>query len=234
MAGGMPATAERSTVLSIATAWVKNSAVAALISAVASLAIYGMRHATGVADADRGLAGIAILFSFAIILSAFAGAAYGVLTGAVLQRIVPLLPVKAWIVLHVVMAVVAGVLGEVVLMLVRGAPSGNDTSWGEILLLGLIVGAILGGAIGGLEAHVLKKAALGASEWIVWSVVAFAVAMLFMAVADQAWERGGGFAGELENQIVAFLGYVIGSVVMLPALRRLRDPMLSRAGPHFD
>jgi hypothetical protein len=30
------------------------------------------------------------------------------------------------------------------------------------------------------------------------------------------------------------VGAMIIAVVMLPAVRRLKDPLLSKAGPHFD
>jgi hypothetical protein len=229
----MPATADVSAMPSIAVAWVKNNTLAAVISAVASLAIYGVRHATGIADAEAGyLAAIVILFGVAIVFSALAGIAYGVLTGAVLQRIVPLLPVKPWIAVNAGMAVVAAVLSEISLILLPGTPAGDDASLEEILVAGLVVGGILGVVIGALQAQVLRQAALGASAWVGWSVVAFIVAVLLVAGSGKLWETGGGFAGELANQAVAFLAYVIISVVMLPALRRLRDP-LSTAGAHF-
>ena len=223
---------ETSTVSSISTTWIKNNVLAAVVSAAASLAIYGVRHVTGVAGADAGFAGIAILFGVATILSALAGIAYGVLTGAVLQRIVPLLPVKSWIGVNAGMAVVAAVLSEISLMLLPGTTADDDSSIEDIVLVGLIVGGILGVAIGGLQALVLRRAALGASAWVAWSVVAYIVAVLLVAGSGKLWETGGGFAGELATQAVAFLGYAIISVVMLPALRRLRDP-LSTAGQHF-
>jgi hypothetical protein len=235
MADGMPATADKPPAPSIATAWVKNNVLAAAVSGAASLAIYGVRHVAGVAGAEPGLAGIAILFVVAIVLSAIAGIAYGVLTGAVLQRIVPLLPVKSWIGVNAGMAVAAAVLSEIGLILLPGTPATDESSMGEVLMVGLIVGAVLGAAIGGLQALVLRKAALGASEWIVWSVIAFIVAVVIVAGSGKLWETGGGgFAGELVNQAVAFLAYAMTSVVMLPALRRLRDPLLAAAGPHFS
>jgi hypothetical protein len=234
MAGGMTATVDTSPAPSIAAAWVKNNVLAAAVSVVASLVIYSVRYATGVADASAGFAAVAILFIVAIVLSAFAGIAYGVLTGAVLQRIVPMLPVKSWIALNAGMAVVAAVLSEILLILLSGAPKDDDASLGETLLVGLIMGGILGAAIGGLQAMVLRKAALGVSAWVAWSAVAFAVALLLVAGSGKLWETGGGLAGELATQTVAFLAYVIISVVMLPALRRLRDPLLSAAGPHFS
>jgi hypothetical protein len=234
MAGGMTATFDTPPAPSIAAAWVKNNVLAAAVSVVASLVIYGVRQATGVADGSAGFAAVAMLLAVAIVLSAFAGIAYGVLTGAALQRVVPLLPVKSWIALNAGMAVVAAVLSEILLILLSGAPSDDDASLGETLLVGLILGGTLGAAIGGLQAMVLRKAALGVSAWVAWSAVAFAVALLLVAGSAKLWETGGELAGELATQAVAFLAYVIISVVMLPALRRLRDPLLSVAGPHFS
>src|SRR5215510_10966699 len=126
MTGGMTAVSDTPTAPAIAAAWVKNNALAAAVSGVASLAIYGMRQATGVAGADAGLAGVALLFAVAIVLSAFAGIAYGVLTGAVLQRIVPMLPVRPWIGLNAAMAVLASVTSEISLMLSPGASTTDD------------------------------------------------------------------------------------------------------------
>jgi len=220
---------------SISAAWVRNNTVAAAVSAVASLAIYGVRQATGVAGADVGLAGIAILFAVAIVLSVFAGIAYGVLTGAVLQRIVPTLPVRPWIGLNAAMAVLASVTSEISLMLSPGASTtDDDVPIGGLLLVGLIMGGVLGAAVGVLQAWVLRKAALGTSAWIACSAAGFGVAVVIVAAAGKLWDIGGGFAGEFINQAAGLVAYVIMSLVMLPALWRLRDPMLSRAGPHFD
>ena len=224
---------------SISAAWVRNNTVAAVVSAVASLAIYGMRQATGVAGADADLAGIAILFAVAIVLSAFAGIAYGVLTGAVLQRIVPMLPVRPWIGVNAGLAVIASVVSEISLIFSPGtgtstSTAADDVSMGGILLVALIIGGILGAVIGMLQAWVLRKAALGTSAWVICSAAGFGVALVILAATGKQWEMGGGFTGELANQAIGLVAYVIMSLVMLPALRRLRDPMLSRAGPHFD
>ncbi len=187
----MPGTAETSTVPSISAAWIKNNILAAVVSAAASLAIYGVRHATGVAGADAGFAGIAILLGVATILSALAGIAYGVLTGAVLQRMVPMLPVKSWIAVNAGMAVVAAVLSEISLMFPSDTPADDDVSIEDILLVGLILGGFLGAAIGGLQALVLRRAALGTSAWVAWSVVAFIVAVLLVAGSARAMGAGG-------------------------------------------
>jgi hypothetical protein len=231
----MPATADARVLPPIAVHWVKNNIVAAVISAAASLCIYGVRQATGAADADAGLAAIVFFYAAATALWAFSGSADGLLTGAVLQRVVPLLPAKAWIGLNAAMTVVVGVGNELAFLVASGdTKTAEDGSIGEVLVVGLIVGAAIGAAVGGLQALVLRKAALGTGAWIVCSGAAFAIVLCLFAVAGRLWDTGGGFAGEFANQVIAVVANVIMALVMLPALRRLRSPVLSMAGRYFS
>jgi hypothetical protein len=218
----------------IAVHWVKNNALAAVISCVASLCIYGARQATGAADGDAGPGGLAIFYLIAASLWAFSGCTDGLFSGAVLQRVVPMLPARTWIGLHAALSIVIGAASEWGLASSGEAPSADNVSMGEMLLSGLISGAVFGAAIGGLEALVLRRAALGSGAWMAWSSVAFAVAMPFFAVGASALGVGGGFAGELANQALLFVTAVIIALVMLQGLRGLKDPMLSRAGEFFS
>ncbi len=146
----MPATADPRTTPSIAVHWVKNNILSAIVSGGVSLAVFGVRQATGGVDADAGLVVAAIHSAAAIIFWAFAGIANGVLTGVVLQRIVPLLPVWTWIALQAAMAVILGVGSEANRAISPGAAtSADEISMGATLLLGFIAGAIIGGVIGG-------------------------------------------------------------------------------------
>jgi hypothetical protein len=103
-----------------------------------------------------------------------------------------------------------------------------------MLVSGFILGAVLGAAGGGLQALVLRRAALGVGAWTAWSTAAFAIAFSFFAGSTHLLDAGGGLAGELANQVLAFLTEVIAAVVMVQAVRGLRDPVLSRAGQHFS
>jgi hypothetical protein len=231
----MPANANARAMPSIAAHWVKNNIVAAVISAVVSLSIYGVRSATGAADADVGLAASVIFYAAAVILWAFSGSADGLLTGAVLQRVVPLLPARTWIGLDAAMTVAMGAANEVSLLGASGDPkSAADGSIAEMLVVALIAGALIGAVVGGLQALVLRKAALGTGVWIACSAAAFAIVLCLFAIGGRLWDTGGGFAGELANQTVAVLSNVVIALVMLPALRRLRDPRLSMAGEYFS
>jgi len=229
----MPVIAAARSLPPIAVHWVKNNILAAIVSGVVTFSIYGIRSATGTADADPGLVTMLILHVVAIGLWAFVGAATGVLTGAVLQRILPLLPTRTWIALQVLLAVISGLGGE---MLSRMAPLDpsrtHDVSVLATLLVGLILGALLGAAIGGLETLVLRKAAFGTGAWITCSAVAYGFAMLLIAGSESLWTIGGELAGQVATQVVTLLAAVIASLIMLPALRRLKTP-LSAAPQNF-
>ena len=230
----MPATADPRTTPSIAVHWVKNNILSAIVSGGVSLAVFGVRQATGGVDADAGLVVAAIHSVAAIIFWAFAGIANGVLTGVVLQRIVPLLPVWTWIALQAAMAVILGVGSEANRAISPGpATSADEISMGATLLLGFIAGAIIGAVIGGLEALVLRKAAFGTGSWIAWSAAAYAIAWSLVSGSVRLWEIGPDLSGELAGAAFALLAAAIMSLVMLPALRRLRNPLLSTAGQHF-
>jgi len=230
----MTAIGEAGTKRSIAVKWVKNNIVSAIVSGLASLGVYGVRHATGALEPGAGVGEIAFLFVVMIVLSSFSGAAYGVLTGAVLQRVVPLLPVRAWVALNVAMAIVAGVLTELGLMFLSEPQRGaDDGSLAETLLIGIVFGGVCGIGMGALQALVLRRAALGSATWMLWSGPAFVVVTLMVVLTSRALDTGSGLAGELVSDVVGVFGFALGSIVMLPALWALRNPLLSRAGQYF-
>src|SRR5262245_23005779 len=97
----------------LAERWIKANIVAAIVAALTSFAVYVAKHAGGAAAPQPGPDSLLILYLAAVIFYGFSGLAGGVLTGAVLQRIVRWLPVRAWIVLHALMSGIAGVTVEV-------------------------------------------------------------------------------------------------------------------------
>src|SRR5712691_291312 len=229
----MPAITDARSLPPIAVHWVRNNVLAAIVSGVGSLLFYGVSDATGAADADAGFGVIVTVYAGWIGLSAFVGAVNGVLSGAVLQRILPSLPARTWIALQVMIAVVIGIAGGMSLIAPPRDPTGTpDVSMLATVLGGLILGAIFGAAIGALEALVLRRAAFGTGTWITCSIIAYAIALTFFASSAKLLEIGSNFAGEFISQALYFLASVMASLVMLPALRRLKTP-LSTAPQYF-
>ena len=232
----MPATSHARPMPSIAVHWIKNNILAAIIFRAAALAIYGVGQAAGAEDAGWGAA--MVLYLADIASWVLAGIAYGILTGAVLQRIVLHLPARAWIALQAVLAgIIALVSRSGITAALASVPApADDNALFEtvVLFVAAFVGAIVGFLNGGAEALVLRRAASGTVAWIAWSTVAQTIMMVLLIGSARLWATGTGFTDELIGQALAFLIDLIGAVVMLPALRRLRDPLLSKAGPHFD
>jgi hypothetical protein len=103
-----------------------------------------------------------------------------------------------------------------------------------MLLAGAFLGAVFGASIGGAEALVLRRAGSGIRAWIGWSMIAYALVMPLFFGGVKLWETEPSFfMDELIRQALTFLGCVVAAVVMLPALRRLRDPLLVKAPATF-
>jgi hypothetical protein len=217
----------------IAVHWIKNSVLAAILGAVTSLLMYGLRSAAGATAADAGFGAMLISCVAAIGLWALWGAASAVLTGAVLQRVIPWLPVRAWIGLHLAMAATGGGGSEIALNALpdtSDTPATDDAPMAAMLVVGFFLGVIAGSLAGGLEALVLRRAASGTAAWIMCSIASFAIAMSIAAGGGMMLsDAGNGFVRELAVQAVAFLALVLVSPIMLPALRRLRSRTLPAA-----
>jgi hypothetical protein len=228
----MAATADAGALPSLAVHWVKNNVLAAIVSGVTSLVLYVLRYEIDTNDLDLGAA-VAAYGVVVIVVRAFTGAATGVFTGAVLQRIVPLLPARTWVALQAAIFVIFGIIFEVP-RIIASIPAGAGKPYlGAILLAQFVTGAILGALVGAVEALVLRKAAFGVVTWIICSSAAYAIGLPFVIGATSLWDVGSGLSGELVVATLNVLSVVIMSLVTLPALRRLKSRQLSTASHHF-
>ena len=223
----MSAIPEASSSPTLAERWIKANIVAGIISGVASFAVYAVKHAVGAAGPQAEFGALLILYIAAIAFPGLAGAAGGVLTGAVLQRIIRRLPARSWIALHAGMSVVVGVAVELMDMSrstgASEAPSPDPAVLPSSVVVGAIVfGAISGTIVGGLEALVLRQAATGMAAWVKWSAAAFAAAWLLLVTGATLLAPGGGLTSELVNQALSFAAAVIVALLTLPALRLLQ------------
>jgi hypothetical protein len=204
-----------------------------------SFALYGLRQLTGAAEAGAGFGGIVVLYLVAIVLWAFVGAALAVLTGAVLQRIVPLLPVWTWIALHVAGLAVIGMGAETLQGFSAenassARASADDYSIMATLVVGAIAGAAFGAVSGALQALVLRKVALGTGAWIAWSAVGSAAGWSLIMACARLFDLGNDLPGEVASELLGLIGSVIMTLLMLPALQQLKSRGLSSAAQHFS
>jgi hypothetical protein len=206
----------------LAARWIKANAYAAIASVVASLLIFGLKRLLGI-DAKSSAAMTAVFLVTAGTIYGMAGAAWGLYTGAVLQRITPMLPAHGWIALHAALAALALMLSELMLLapVSEAAAETKPTEIADIVTFALALGGTVGALTGAVEALLLQKAARGLATWIIWSAVSFAVYVAIVTGIEGPRAASSGLATELGSQAIGFIASVISSVVMLPALRRL-------------
>ena len=207
----------------VAGQWIKAHVLAACIYAVASLSLYGLKQAIVANDPNLGYGAVLVFALAALILHGFSGAVEGVLTGAVLQRIAPALPRRTWIALYVAIGIVLAISAIADLPAATNADSrveANEPT--SPFLLGLIAGGIYGTIMGGLQALVLRKATHGLSIWIAWSAAAGVIIGLIWAMSPLRGQLSWGWKNELVDQATEVALLVLMSVVMLPAVFRLR------------
>jgi hypothetical protein len=195
--------------------------VAAIISAVASLAVVGLKQALGAGDPQAATGVVLAYLVVAAVLYGLSGAAWGLLTGAVLQRIVPLLPARTWIAVHGALDCAVFFISELG-RLVPPDRAADPLTVPEMVLSGLALGAIAGAVTGGIEALMLRNAAHGLRAWVGWSVIAYAIYVLVVFGVEGPPSPEPGLVAELASQAVGVVGAVLMALVMFPALKRLQ------------
>jgi hypothetical protein len=213
--------------------WIKANAIAAAIYAGIGIVTFATDKLLGLHDPAtgmllRGIGGAIVFVAMVLPL-----AVYAVLTGAVLGEKLPRFSRRGWIAMHVGMGGFCGIVAGVMTLFgtasngaATGLPSQTMVLLG-VLIITFVFGPILGAAIGGLQALVLRRAAAGTGVWVLWSMIATAAMLLGVMLAalllaspgmDPAKTR---FVDQLTMQAVLFAGSVLAAVIMLPAVKRL-------------
>ncbi len=218
---------------SIGRAWIKANAIAAAVFAATGLLVIVGDRILSIGDpvTDPLVRAIAAAVYFVATLAGLV--AYATLIGGALNRKLPAFPWLGWSALHIGFGVALGALAAATVLL-NNVPAGevvptampkSKAVMALIVFTGIAVGSVMGAVVGGLQAVVLRKAARGVGAWIGWSTVAGVVlALSFLAVAFYMAHAapGRGLTQDLVFEAIAFFGTMIGAVVMLPAVSRLR------------
>jgi hypothetical protein len=208
---------------SLARDWVVANFIALLVIAACGLAGYFARTVLG-ADSLVRAGTMAAYMTIETVLAFVSFGAYANLTGRVLQRVLPRFPWRDWVAVHLAMGLVVGPC-IALLMAEPGEPEPIDWSdTGLVVLIftaGPAVAALLGAAIGGLQAVVLKRVARGMLRWIGFS--ALSVGMMLTAVLPVLLAMPQRTLGsEIIQEGALVVAGVLAAIVMLPALRRLQ------------
>ena len=205
--------------------WLFANFGAMLVFAVCGLAGYLARTGLG-ADSPGVRAGtLAAYMTIETVLAFESFGAYASLLGRVLQRVVPLFPWRDWIAVHLAMGLVAG---PCVALLMAEPVDPEPMDWsdtGLVVLLftaGPALAALLGAAIGGLQAVVLKRVARGMPRWIGFSALSVGVMLIVLSPVELATPQQRTFGTEIITESALVVAGVVAAIIMLPALRRLQ------------
>lgn len=209
---------------SLARDWIVANFIAMLVIAACGLAGYFARTALG-ADSPGVRAGtLAAYMTIETVLAFVSFGAYANLTGRVLQRVLPRFPWRDWLAVHLAIGLVAGPC--VALLMAEG--EGEPMDWsdtGLVVLLftaGPALAALLGVAIGGLQAVVLKRVARGMLRWIGFSALSVGVMLTAVLPVELAMPQQRTFGTEIITESALVVAGVLAAIVMLPALKRLQ------------
>lgn len=212
--------------------WIKANTIAAAVYAVIGIITFATDKLLGLHDPTTGMLFRGIGGAIAFVAMVLPLVVYAVLTGAVLSEQLPRFSRRGWIGLHAGMGVFCGVAAVAMTLFPASNGAIADLPPLKMVLLGVLIitlfGPILGAAIGGLQALVLRRAAAGTGAWVLWSMIATAAAVLLsvMLVALLLARSGmdtatTSFLDQLAMQAALFVGTVLAAVIMLPAVKRL-------------
>jgi len=202
--------------------WIRANVAAAAATFVLGLATFGLRQMLGLPDPDADAFAKVLLAAAEVLAAAIGFGIYAARTGAVLARKLPDFPPLTWSVLHILIG--CGVGATVAFIELSAEPGARESvamsSILRVALGGMMTGAFIGAATGGLQALVLRKAVREVGDWIRWSALAgttFGGYALVLAIgSDQP------LTDEVLTQLLGAVIAIAAGVAMLPALYRLQ------------
>lgn len=205
--------------------WLIANFIVMLVVAACGLAGYLALTWLGADSPDVRAATLAAYMTIETILAFVSFGAYASLIGRVLQRIVPLFPWRDWMAVHLAMGLVAG---PCVALLMAEPADPEPMDWSDtglvvfLFTVGPAAAALLGAAIGALQAVVLKRVARGMPRWIGFSALSVGVMLTAVLPVQLAMAQQRTLGSEIISEGTLVIAGVVAAIVMLPALRRLR------------
>jgi uncharacterized membrane protein len=194
--------------------WIAANIVAAVAMVVAWLAAVGVRELVGT---DTG--GTILYYTLTAVLFGIAGLIAGAATGIALRSLIAALPIRMWILLHVVLYALPSLAD----LISPSSPSSDSTAFSTLEIFSIVplVGAVFGLVTGGLQALVLRRAAYGTKAWILWSAIGGGAGLLVVTWIDANYLNDPS-APEWASAAAFPTWDIITALFLLPALRSLR------------
>jgi hypothetical protein len=207
----------------IASQWIKANVIGGAISVVATFVAFLIGEVLDVNEPDASAvlqAGYVVLATAAL---AFGVVALGYLSGVVLRTKLPAFPMRRWLALYIALGVAFGLVSALAWLTPDTTedvgPLGTDIAV-TAAVGAVIAGAAIAAAVGWVQALILRPAAQGLGLWIACSAVAgtlFVLVVMAILYGPQS-----GFAQELVIELSTLAVTILGAVILLPAVLRLR------------
>jgi hypothetical protein len=202
--------------------WISAIVTSAVVGFVMGVIAYAVRQLFGLTSPDAGFLATLLLFVTEIATAVPSFAVYANRTGAILRRKLPAFPTLTWYALHVLLGVA---LGTIVAYLERGMePAAFDPPTRSMVMQtvfgGIMSGAIIGAAVGGLQALVLRQAARAVGIWIGFSTLGCTALGLFALSLYIPGDHS--IASEILTLGLGGIIAMVAGVTLLPAVHRLQ------------
>jgi hypothetical protein len=205
--------------------WIKANALGGIVFAVVPIASDLVIKWTGVKAGHVGIVDLLVLGIVLVAANSFSLLIFGYLIGVVLRQKLPLLPLRAWLILFAVFGLLVGLLTTMAWLDEESELDKMGLDDLTVLAVGVVVAGILGMLIGAtagvLEAFVLRKTAEGLRTWVLYSALAGLPIVLVMVPVVVYGPRSG-LVSEVLEAAAGFFATIVGAFVMLPALHQLR------------
>jgi len=165
----------------IARSWILANVISFVVTATFSLVGYGLRKTLGIGATDAAFFAQLTYVAAEVVLSAVNFALFARLTGAVLATMIPALPHRHWLALHLTLGILGGLVSGLTTLQPEGQSEPFDWDDTALLIFMFVMfaagGALAGAVFAGLQALVLRPVAAGLRLWIVSSAAALGIVM---------------------------------------------------------
>jgi hypothetical protein len=204
--------------------WIKAHVIGGVIYVAVTFVAYVAGWILGV---NEPRASIALQTGFVVLATAALASGLlvlGYLAGVVLRTTLPAFPMTGWLALYAVSGVLVGAISALAWLTPETPPDLDPVD--VDIVVGLAMGAAVVGAAGGamfgsLQALILRSVAQGLGLWIACSSLAGALFVLIVPAIVYGPQSG--FGSEVAIEGVTLVVTIVAAIILLPAVRRLRQ-----------
>jgi hypothetical protein len=214
---------------SIAMQWIGAHLLAQVVCIAIALLTLGIAKVLGIATGAMP-SYLSVAFALMLAMEAMFIAASAWLRGSVLRRVLPRFEMAPWMIVVALYMLAFTLLSgfSTRLPAVDTTPQAVSMT-ASALMNGIIMGAIVGLLVGGLEALVIRRAAEGAGLWVLMTMVAWGAVLAMLTSSSMLLVTFGatsGMAAIVGGVALKFGSALLMAVLTLPAVLHITPRMI--------